>query len=176
VTGQFLSVDSLIEETGQPYAYTAGDPILNVDPTGAASTSIRMDTGLAQYSSSADECQFVAASPYVTVSFEFPESKRPTKTPQAFASIAQEGNEVKWTASGRIWNDKNNPNGTMYITVLHDNVAQPLPQSEINVPLDGTGLNGILVWRTFSATRSSRQFERDHKTFLTWCSSENSGP
>jgi len=33
-TGQFLSVDPLVDETGQPYAYTGGDPVNATDPTG----------------------------------------------------------------------------------------------------------------------------------------------
>jgi len=33
-TGQFLSVDPLVDETGQPYAYTGDDPVNNSDPTG----------------------------------------------------------------------------------------------------------------------------------------------
>jgi hypothetical protein len=33
-TGQFISVDPLVDLTGQPYAYVAGDPISRVDPLG----------------------------------------------------------------------------------------------------------------------------------------------
>ena len=33
-TGQFLSVDPAIGITGQPYAYTGGDPVNETDPTG----------------------------------------------------------------------------------------------------------------------------------------------
>lgn len=33
-TGQFLSVDSLVNETGQPYAYTGDDPVNGIDPLG----------------------------------------------------------------------------------------------------------------------------------------------
>ncbi len=33
-TGQFLSVDPLVQETGQPYAYTGDDPVNAVDPLG----------------------------------------------------------------------------------------------------------------------------------------------
>ena len=33
-TGQFLSVDPLVDETGQPYTYTGGDPVDAADPTG----------------------------------------------------------------------------------------------------------------------------------------------
>ena len=33
-TGQFLTVDPLVDETGQPYAYTGGDPVDATDPTG----------------------------------------------------------------------------------------------------------------------------------------------
>jgi len=33
-TGQFMSVDPLVDETGQPYAYTSGNPLNNTDPTG----------------------------------------------------------------------------------------------------------------------------------------------
>jgi RHS repeat-associated protein len=35
-TGQFLSVDPLVDETGQPYAYTGDDPVNEVDPGGLA--------------------------------------------------------------------------------------------------------------------------------------------
>ena len=35
-TGQFLSVDPLVDETGQAYAYTGGDPVNGADPTGTA--------------------------------------------------------------------------------------------------------------------------------------------
>src|SRR5205085_6048551 len=31
---QFLSVDPLVDQTGQPYAYTADSPLNMVDPTG----------------------------------------------------------------------------------------------------------------------------------------------
>jgi uncharacterized protein RhaS with RHS repeats len=33
-TGQFVSVDPLVDETGQPYAYTGDDPVNGVDPNG----------------------------------------------------------------------------------------------------------------------------------------------
>jgi hypothetical protein len=33
-TGQFLTVDPLVDETGQPYAYTDDDPVNAVDPNG----------------------------------------------------------------------------------------------------------------------------------------------
>jgi hypothetical protein len=33
-TGQFLTVDPLVDQTGQPYAYTGGDPVNATDPTG----------------------------------------------------------------------------------------------------------------------------------------------
>jgi hypothetical protein len=33
-TGQFLTVDPLVDETGQPYAYTGDDPVNASDPTG----------------------------------------------------------------------------------------------------------------------------------------------
>ena len=33
-TGQFLSVDPLVDETGQPYAYAGDDPVNGSDPTG----------------------------------------------------------------------------------------------------------------------------------------------
>src|SRR5581483_11516690 len=33
-TGQFLTVDPLVEATGQPYAYVNGDPVNGVDPLG----------------------------------------------------------------------------------------------------------------------------------------------
>jgi RHS repeat-associated protein len=33
-TGQFLSVDPLVDATGQPYAYTGDDPVNGVDPLG----------------------------------------------------------------------------------------------------------------------------------------------
>ena len=33
-TGQFLSVDPLVDATGQPYAYTGDDPVNGVDPNG----------------------------------------------------------------------------------------------------------------------------------------------
>jgi RHS repeat-associated protein len=33
-TGQFLSVDPLVDQTGQPYAYTGDDPVNGVDPLG----------------------------------------------------------------------------------------------------------------------------------------------
>ena len=32
-TGQFLTVDPMVEETGQAYAYTGDDPVNSVDPT-----------------------------------------------------------------------------------------------------------------------------------------------
>jgi len=38
-TGQFLSVDPLVDETGQPYAYTGDDPVNAVDPTGLCSSN-----------------------------------------------------------------------------------------------------------------------------------------
>jgi RHS repeat-associated protein len=33
-TGQFISVDPDVSQTGEPYAYTGGDPVNEVDPTG----------------------------------------------------------------------------------------------------------------------------------------------
>ena len=39
-TGQFLSVDPLVDETGQPYAYTGDDPVNANDPMGLASGGI----------------------------------------------------------------------------------------------------------------------------------------
>jgi RHS repeat-associated protein len=33
-TGQFLNVDPLVHETGQPYAYTGDDPVNAIDPLG----------------------------------------------------------------------------------------------------------------------------------------------
>jgi hypothetical protein len=33
-TGQFLTVDPMVEETGQPYAYTGDDPVNETDPLG----------------------------------------------------------------------------------------------------------------------------------------------
>jgi RHS repeat-associated protein len=36
-TGQFLSVDPLVDETGMPYAYTAGDPVNTSDASGDSS-------------------------------------------------------------------------------------------------------------------------------------------
>ena len=33
-TGQFLSVDPLVDQTGQPYSYVGDDPVDNVDPSG----------------------------------------------------------------------------------------------------------------------------------------------
>jgi hypothetical protein len=33
-TGQFLSVDPLVDATGEPYAYTGDDPVNGVDPLG----------------------------------------------------------------------------------------------------------------------------------------------
>ena len=33
-TGQFLNLDPLVDETGQPYAYTGDDPVDGVDPSG----------------------------------------------------------------------------------------------------------------------------------------------
>src|SRR6201999_2758194 len=39
VTGQFLSVDPEVASTLQPYAYAAGNPVSNNDPTGLVSAS-----------------------------------------------------------------------------------------------------------------------------------------
>jgi len=38
-SGQFLTRDPLVQQTGQPYAYAGGDPINQQDPTGQASGS-----------------------------------------------------------------------------------------------------------------------------------------
>ena len=38
-TGQFLTVDPDVAETGQPYAYTGDDPVNGTDPLGLCSTS-----------------------------------------------------------------------------------------------------------------------------------------
>ena len=37
-TGQFLTVDPLVDETGQPYAYTGDDPVNGTDPLGLCSS------------------------------------------------------------------------------------------------------------------------------------------
>jgi RHS repeat-associated protein len=39
-TGQFLSVDPLVDETGTPYAFTDGDPVNGSDPNGLGCTGI----------------------------------------------------------------------------------------------------------------------------------------
>jgi hypothetical protein len=38
-TGQFITVDPLVDQTGQPYAYTAGDPVNASDPNGMPAIS-----------------------------------------------------------------------------------------------------------------------------------------
>jgi RHS repeat-associated protein len=38
-TGQFLNVDPLVDETGQPYAYTGDDPVNGTDPSGESGIS-----------------------------------------------------------------------------------------------------------------------------------------
>jgi uncharacterized protein RhaS with RHS repeats len=38
-TGQFLSVDPLVDDTGQAYAYTGDDPVNEADPTGRSAPS-----------------------------------------------------------------------------------------------------------------------------------------
>lgn len=40
-TGQFLSVDPDVSSTRQPYAYTAGNPVTEADPTGLAAINLR---------------------------------------------------------------------------------------------------------------------------------------
>jgi hypothetical protein len=37
-TGQFLNVDPMVAETGQPYAYAEDDPVDSADPTGLRTT------------------------------------------------------------------------------------------------------------------------------------------
>jgi RHS repeat-associated protein len=37
-TGQFLSIDPLVAQTLQPYAYANGNPVANIDPSGTTST------------------------------------------------------------------------------------------------------------------------------------------
>ena len=39
-TGQFMSVDPELAETGQPYAYAADDPVNATDPTGRLTAGI----------------------------------------------------------------------------------------------------------------------------------------
>lgn len=38
-TGQFLTVDPVVDETGQAYAYATGNPVINTDPSGLCSTT-----------------------------------------------------------------------------------------------------------------------------------------
>jgi len=45
-TGQFLNVDPMVDQTGQAYAYTGGDPVNLTDPTGLAPYSYTFDLGL----------------------------------------------------------------------------------------------------------------------------------
>jgi RHS repeat-associated protein len=39
-TAQFLSVDPLVDETNQPYTYTGGDPVNEIDPSGDSGSSL----------------------------------------------------------------------------------------------------------------------------------------
>ena len=50
-TGQFLTVDPLVDETGQPYAYVGDDPVDRIDPLGATYIYILFNkaTGLPYY-------------------------------------------------------------------------------------------------------------------------------
>jgi uncharacterized protein RhaS with RHS repeats len=50
-TGRFLSVDPLVDETGQPYAYTGDDPVNGVDHTGLIRMCIAQTGACAQGSS-----------------------------------------------------------------------------------------------------------------------------
>lgn len=47
--GQFISVDPLVAQTGQPYSYTGGDPVNGVDPSGMCPYSLEVCPGLPQY-------------------------------------------------------------------------------------------------------------------------------
>jgi uncharacterized protein RhaS with RHS repeats len=44
-TGQFMSVDPLVNETQQPYAYTGGDPVNETDPSGRVYSPGNADGG-----------------------------------------------------------------------------------------------------------------------------------
>jgi uncharacterized protein RhaS with RHS repeats len=54
-TGQFLTVDPLVDETGQPYAYTGGDPVNAKDPAGTFTFDPEGGAGGGSSSSDDDE-------------------------------------------------------------------------------------------------------------------------
>jgi uncharacterized protein RhaS with RHS repeats len=45
-TGQFLSVDPPVGETGQPYAYTGNDPLNATDPLGLDGCDCRLEASI----------------------------------------------------------------------------------------------------------------------------------
>ncbi|MCL5048806.1 MAG: RHS repeat-associated core domain-containing protein [Firmicutes bacterium] len=47
--GQFISVDPLVAQTGQPYSYTGGDPVNLTDPSGMCPYGLEVCPGLPQY-------------------------------------------------------------------------------------------------------------------------------
>jgi RHS repeat-associated protein len=51
-TGQFTSLDPAVDSTLQPYAYAAGDPIINTDPTGEYCSTTRAMLEMGQTCSS----------------------------------------------------------------------------------------------------------------------------
>ena len=52
-TGQFLTVDPLVDQTGQPYAYASGNPVNSTDPSGEATSNY---TATLSGGGSADPC------------------------------------------------------------------------------------------------------------------------
>jgi hypothetical protein len=109
-TGQFLSVDPLVDETGQPYAYADDDPVNGVDPNG-------LDCGIFSFACSAYDA---AAGGVKTAALDTGHFMSDPSRWRAEAST--------WAGVGNFFVNFFQPNPGLGLP--HANVANPYPCSD----------------------------------------------
>jgi RHS repeat-associated protein len=98
-TGQFISVDPIVDETDQPYVYTGGDPVINSDPSGLtdvpAEGAIEEDELIAAtefYDQEADQIAEADAALGVNDPIGRPQAEVPTGNPVTGENLVEAGN------------------------------------------------------------------------------------